>query len=245
MPIGTIAEGPSLILNACRECNQEKGKLEDDISAITLLSDLADKNPSNPHADTIRRKAIGSLSRETGKRVSESYVRDSIKGTLFPGVEVSFGFVAPPLISPERIQKLAAFHLQAFYYWLTYDTSTRMGQYIAHPITFFPDSARRDWGNVVSRHFAKLTYAWPKWFFGCFAEGYFRVVVRKAPTAANVHSFALEWNKSLRVIGFVGEREDVQEYETGFPEHAWKYRGPNERYRREIPIDEADDVLFA
>lgn len=236
--------GPALVANACEACNSRKAELEDDISAITLLPGVGESVHDPRLLELIQRKARGSRSRQTKKPVGESYVDSSIKGSLMPGVEVSFGFVGPPALSIDRVRALAALHLQGFCYWTTFDPQTRTGRYLATPITFFPLIGRRDWGNVISRHFAELTQHWDKTFWGEFADGYYRVVIRKEPRELKVHSFALEWNKNLRIKGFLGEREDVRRYEVGYPEHAWKYAGPKQRFRLEIPVAEEDDILF-
>src|SRR6266550_9402360 len=71
VPKGSLDKSWALIGNACLRCNSRKSDLEDDISAITLQPNLGER-----HADPLleaeaARKAKGSVSRRTRKRVGE------------------------------------------------------------------------------------------------------------------------------------------------------------------------------
>lgn len=44
VPRGTLAGEWNLIVNACRDCNEKKARLEDDISAITMQPDIAGRH---------------------------------------------------------------------------------------------------------------------------------------------------------------------------------------------------------
>src|SRR5271154_4986865 len=70
VPKGTLDRQWSLIVQACRACNEAKADLEDDISAVTMQPDVLGRHASQDDL-LIResvRKAGGSVSRWTGKR---------------------------------------------------------------------------------------------------------------------------------------------------------------------------------
>ena len=69
-------------------------------------------------------------------------------------------------------------------------------------------------------------------------------MIRLAPMDTRLWSFALEWNASLRVIGFFGDLVAAQKHVNSLPDLDWKWIDMNRRYRQEIPIDSETDVLF-
>ena len=135
VPKGSLATGWSLIVKACTRCNNEKSDLENDISAITLLPDLGTSHDRTELAALAQRKAAGARSRRTGKPVADSYEEQTVEGTLMSAINLRFGFTAPPQIAPARVMRLARFHLQAFFYLVTYD------EFRGHRPLFHPSRA--------------------------------------------------------------------------------------------------------
>lgn len=245
VPKGSFASGWSLIARACERCNNEKADLEDDISAITLLADLGEGHENADLAALAARKARGSRSRRTKKPVADSYEENKISGKLMQAVDVSFGFVAPPQLDPERVHQLAKFHLQGFFYFITYDIGRRTGGFIPGAIGWLNEASRRDWGNSLQRGFADLTRAWPARVEGTGAAGFFKVAIRREPAGADLWSFTLEWNRALRIIGFFGDLNAAQVYVDHIPPLVWQRIDPTQRMRREVPLDPSEDQLFA
>lgn len=159
VPRGSLATGWSLVVKACCRCNNEKSDLEDDISAITL----SDPGTSHDRPDIealAGRKAKRSYSRRTRKIVADSCEKIAIEGKLMPGLDARFGFVAPPQIVPERVMRLARFHLQGFFYLITYKETARAGGSLPGRLGWVNHAHRRDWGNPLQLGFADLTSTW-------------------------------------------------------------------------------------
>ncbi|MGE0371669.1 MAG: HNH endonuclease [Gammaproteobacteria bacterium] len=233
VPADSLKGQWNLIANACRPCNGAKADLEDDISAILL---------QETGSDDARRKADGAVSRHTGKRVRDSHERLSIGGR-FGAATMSFGFVAPPQLAGERVDRLAWFHVQAFIYLQTYDAALRQGRFIEDAIAV--ESARAaDWGNERFTWFQALTTAWSTTLHAIGASGFFKLVFRACPEDDAVRSFALEWNTQKRIVGFMGPTANIERLAAQAPQLKFRQATPHQRYRREITLAEADDHLF-
>lgn len=245
VPKGSFAKGWSLIVRACLRCNNEKSDLEDDTSAITLHPWRGPEKRDPAVADHARRKAIGSFSRLTARPVSKSFDEQIIRSRLMSAVDVSFNLISPPQLDPERVACLARMHLQAFFYLMSYNAAARKGGFLPGTVGILSQVSYSDWGNPQIIRFAELTRAWDARAFGGGADGHFQIMIRRAPTDVGLWSFALEWNASLRVIGFFGDLAAAQKYVNALPDLEWKRIDANRRYRQEIPIDPEKDVLFA
>lgn len=250
VPKGKLDGQWNLILQACQTCNGEKAALEDDISAITMQPDGWGQHPVNDpilQAEA-HRKGEGSKSRQTGKTVKQSAEQINIETPFGTDVKMVFGFSGPPQIESERAFRLAWFQSVGFFYWLTYNKESRKGYF--WPGGFIPISkaARPDWGNVIHRAFMDAVLDWEPRLLGVGAGGFFKVAIRRHPTAI-CWSWAYEWNQSLRVIGYFGDETEGQTLATSLPTVAWttiRRRGNRTlRYHEEIPLSDEVDTLFA
>jgi hypothetical protein len=245
VPKGALAGGWNLIVQACQSCNTEKSDLEDDISAVTLQPDLQEGH-SNVDLDTeARRKAGGSISRRTKKLVVDSHESFSLEGQMMPGVKATVGFVGPPQLDPERVRKLAAMHLRAFFYLMSYDAARLDGGFVPGDIGHLFQANRPDWGNPLMRGFAELIRMWDLQLSAVCAQGFFKIIIRKDLSSERLWAFAIEWNAKHRLIGFFGDMEVAQRYVNELPELQWKRFDASHRYREEIPLEADDDFLFA
>jgi hypothetical protein len=93
VPRGSLAGGWCLILQACRNCNNKKSDLEDDISAITLMPDMGTGHADPKLAILAEQKAEGSFSRRTGKIVADSAESMEVGSEFMPGahIKISLG----------------------------------------------------------------------------------------------------------------------------------------------------------
>jgi len=244
VPKGSFATGWSLILRACDSCNNEKSDLEDDISAITLLPALGTAHEEPGLAHTAARKAKGSFSRRTKKPVSQSYEQKTIKGKPAPNLDVSLGFIVPPQLDRERVQRLAWFHLQGFWYLISYNEHSRTGGLITDKMVWVNDANRMDWGNSLQRSFADLTADWDTCLLGEVAYGNFRITVRRDPCGAETWAAALEWNRNKRIIGFFGDLLIAQKHVNSLAplrsEQINAYK-----IREQVALNDDEDRLFA
>ncbi|MDP2962036.1 MAG: hypothetical protein Q8N54_04700 [Sulfurimicrobium sp.] len=89
--------------------------------------------------------------------------------------------------------------------------------------------------------------AWePRWV-GTSANGFFKSIIRRHPYE-ECWSWALEWNKNYRLIGFFGAREPAQAIVNTFPtqEAATIPTGDKStlRLRQDSQLPDKDDFLF-
>ena len=203
----------NLIAWACVRCNHEKSELEDDAAAITMQPDVWSRyGIDDPRLrDHAARKATGSISRRTGKPVAASGEALTLKGELMPGVSVSAKLVCSPQLDPYRAFALARFHLQGFFYLITYDRKTKQGHTWRGeygPVAVVP---RSDWGNDQMRSFQELLGGWQHRVRGICADEFFKVVIRRSPLEVPLWGWGLEWNASYRLIGFLGNSDAMRD----------------------------------
>jgi len=250
VPPDVFAGEWNLIVGACKTCNGEKSGLEDDISAITLLSEGASVPRNGPPGVAKRafEKAAKSQSRLTGKRVADSSETLEFSFQRY-GATISFGLLAPPQVHPNRSARLAWMHLRGFTYFLGYDETTKTSIPGAAYMVMISEVSRSDWGNVSQVAFAKYVAAWGPRIVATTAAGYFRVAIRRDP--ANLcWSWALEWNKDRRLVGFFGDPDPVKVNEAAIPRPK---RMPLEKlpdgglrmYYQETQLADPDDIIFA
>ncbi|MFY9289451.1 MAG: hypothetical protein WAP03_01930 [Methylorubrum rhodinum] len=234
----------NIVALACISCNNIKANLEDDISAITLIPEMGENHEDIALASISMRKSHGARSRKTNKPVYESSMEREINLRMGHNALSSFGLIAPPQIAPDRAELLASFHAQGFFYFLSYDEESRSGGYILNHTKIVNIAGRPDWGNQIQISFARLASGWPQRISTSTANGFFNIAIRKDPSHSALWSFAVEWNKSFRIIGFFGETERSQIYVDSFGSFVWKNISPTLRIREEIPIKDEDDILF-
>lgn len=251
VPKGSLSQSPNVILQSCLPCNNQKSDLEDEISALTMYPDLVRGFEGMGEAVKAEasRKLKKSRSRSTGKLVKDSSQDYSFSGKPLPGLTMSVSMTSPPQMDEERVYELAFYQVRGFFFALTYDPEMKLG-YFWPDGGFFPVSAsrRNDWGNAIYVWFMKRVASWYDRFVGHFADEHFRVAIRRSPTA-ELWSFALEWNRSTRVIGFFGRNEAAVELGKEIPELEMTVIGKSPdggvlRMRTEVPLPDGDDILF-
>ncbi len=234
----------NLIVWACWRCNHEKSKLEGEISAITLQPGLGTARPDERLNSLVQRKAAKTLSAATGKTVQESAEKVSFTHRYSPAVSMTFGFTAPPRLLDARVAALAGAQIGAFFYLITYDDAQRRGSLLPGGVTWFTFAQESDWGNAQLLAFASLTRTWKGRVGGNAAKGYFRIVIRREPSGIGLWCFALEWNKSYRIVGFFGDRGSSLRHVEAFPPFEWSRLDQTTRCREESPLGQLEDVLF-
>lgn len=250
VPKDTLDDQWNLIVRVCRSCNNRKSDLEDDISAISMHADAWNQHVLNDE-DFIKnaaRKAKGSVSRRTSKRIKNS--PEELKFTIpfSPGIEGTFTMVGPPQADWERVHKLAWFHSVALFYWWSYNQDKKIGGFFPGQFFHLNFAARRDWGNALMRGFMDAVIDWRPLLTGISARGFLKFAIRQHPSA-KCWSSALEWNQSFRVISLFGEQEAVQAIVDTLPTLK-STRIPQQEpghfinYRREIALADEDDKLF-
>jgi hypothetical protein len=244
VPKGSLAKSWALIGNACDPCNAKKAELEDDISAITVQPNLGEKHDDPLLAAEAARKAKGSFSRRTKKVVGQSHEEGSVEGKMMPGLHVKAGFISPPQLIEKRVHELAQMHLQGFFYLMSYNETEQRGGFLPGTVGFVVNANRPDWGNPLLRGFAKLKDAWTQQLDCVCAEGFFKIAMWREAEESPLWSFALEWNRSHRMVGFFGDLDRAQAHVDALPELQWKRWDATSRYRVETALETEEDTLF-
>ncbi len=250
VPKGKLNAQWNLLLNACEGCNSKKSDLEDDISAITMQPDVTG---THPHGDAdaaaeAERKGKGAISRRTKKLVRDSRENVTITAPFGNGATFTFNFVSPPQLDEDRAFQLARMQLTAFFYWITYNADARRGYYWTggfHPVMCL---SHADWGNPIMVAFADAVAEWEPRVFGGCADGFYKVVIRRHPSA-ECWSWAVEWNHATRLIGFFGQLDPAREIAASFPELQVEtvQIGASESvsYREQTSLTGIDDKMFS
>ena len=250
VPRGKLDKCWNLILKSCKSCNGRKAELENDISAVTMQPDAFGEYGHEDEAaklDAVR-KAKGAHSRRTGKPVLYSEERTRATMRLGKMGSMTVELVGPPQVDHRRVFQLAQMQVVGFFYWITYQEKIKQGYW--WPGEFYPllYANRSDWRNATLRAFGDLVENWHVRVLGASAGGFFKVAIRKDPDTA-CWSWALEWNRSLRVIGFIGDASAATTSIRGIPvpklDVLGKASGATLRFRCEVPLDQGqEDKLF-
>lgn len=249
VPKGKLNKNWNLRINSCQLCNNRKSNLEDDIAAITLLPDLIGNFPHNDTAaiEESHRRAEKSISRRTKKPVGESAETLKVKAHIGQGINIIGDFSAPPQIDEARAFELARLQLSAFFFLLCYKEETNEGGWWRHGYHPVRMATNSDWGNPILRGFATLIKQWDPIFHLVTADGFFKTIIRRHPSA-ECWAWAIEWNKSRRLIGFFGERTPAQQIVNILPHPklitVFSEPGRSLSYHVETPLSEEDDILF-
>jgi hypothetical protein len=151
-------------------------------------------------------------------------------------------------MNEQRVYELAHHHIRGFFYALTYDPASRLGGFWSGGFYPLIVSLRMDWGNPVQQWFMTTVSEWLPRFIGPFANGHFGIAIRRHPNA-EVWSWALEWNRNVRVVGFFGHDETILQLTKDVPEPEMDTIGhyPDGgvlRMRLDVPLDDNGDMLF-
>lgn len=248
VPKGKFERSWNLILRACKKCNDEKGDLENDISAISLLLPWAMAGEDEEFRNYVWHKAENSYSRRTKKLVADSSETTTHSGSFSANMSYSANMISPPQVDGDRAFKLAWFQLAGFFYFLTYREAERQGGCWPGSCVTLAVVIRSDWGNAVQRWFMETVKSWHMKVIGDMAAGFYRIAVRRHPEA-EVWSWAMEWNKTIRVTGFIGDEDTIREIAQTRPEmpmHLMSSSGSNYlRIRVEVPLEEQNDLMFS
>jgi len=249
VPKGILDGQWNLILNACKDCNGDKADLEDDISAISMMPDQFGCyaiDDARLQAE-VQRKATKAQSRRTGRAVSDSREQIEIKGSL-GAATFTFKLTAPAQVEQARLYRLAHYHFRGFFYWLTYQLDRNFGSFIHG--AFFPLTVvrRSDWGAPRPRWFMEIARDWQLCLCAIGADTFFKVLIRRHPENLAVWLWALEWNHSMRIVGFAGNEDVIRSLLSSAPDQPNDLRYETDKeltvLRKETSLPEDDDDLF-
>ena len=248
VPKGTLARSWNLILQSCGGCNDEKAELENDISAITMQPDAAGRYASNdPRLAAEAGRKARTTSRRTGRFVSEREQPLEFK-VPFGDAMFSFSFEAPAQADEKRLFRLAQMQLAAFFLMLTYKEDEQRGYWWLGEFAPVVAVRKADWGNERLRWIEEISAGWEYRLHAITADTFYKIWIRRRPGDPAVWAWAMEWNHTFRIAGFVGEPPGLTALLTDLPklkvEEIAHSRDDYIRWREEIPLADDADRLF-
>jgi hypothetical protein len=246
IPDGSLSDGAfNFIFRACVECNTEKAELERHISSVSLFTSLG-RVDENLSALAKRKASTDFHPIQKGKLVKDASTEQSIelaRGNL----RINFGLVGPPQLDPSYVKLLAFRHIQGFFSLITSEDPTvaEGTRLLMEDHWWFGGSyPHSDWGNVRIKEMAQRVKTWETPLNIETANGFFKIVIRCAPSTNGPWFWALEWNKSWRVFGGIF---DIHNFPTEFsnlpiPERMQVAQGRT--IYKNVRIEDYEDNLF-
>lgn len=240
----------NFIFRCCVICNNKKSNIERHVSTTTLInSDSRDFNES------INDLALNKASKDYYPEGKGEFVIDSSVEINFEFnssiMNSKFGFIAPPQSKESYVMELAYRHIQGIFSLCTSEfplsregTSFLSLEYF-HVLGVYP---KNDWGNEQIEYFIERTEAWPSVCDVSAAQGFFKVLMVKSTEEEGGWFWALEWNKSMRVLGAIISNENISNVYSNVPELNWSpwiKVSSNEtcRHRRQAPLRYRDRLF--
>lgn len=249
VPAGSFADPNAFnfLFRACEKCNRAKAAVEDHVSAITMLYSPSRAKDANVEAIAQRKGNNSFDERYPGTPIGELRHEQLVRINDF----MTFTMVSGPQPNYDMIIDLSFYHMQGIFSLLCSNDplkseGTRLladenfGVYgfVMHP----------DWGNAHQREIMRRVASVPILAQINTADGHFQCIIRSANEKASSWFWALEWNKSLRVCGWIGDSNTPPSWFNELPPLGWVNLGKqgeaNIRQRTEVPLDETDDILF-
>lgn len=251
VPKGFLESEWNLILYACQPCNVLKSDLEDDLALLTLqYCPLDTESPDGVSLITEKlEKARRTISRRTKQPVSASSENTTLDLMLGPDATMSVELIGAPQFDDARAHRLAMMQAAAFFYLITFNRNSNTGN-IWSGSAFAPAdiAVQTDWGNAIQRWFVEKVADWQVRLVAETAKGFFRVAIRKHPIEL-LWSCALEWNRGVRVVAFLGSDELTKQILADRPDaygdndQILSLRGPV-RIREDLPLAPDHDMMF-
>lgn len=245
VPRGSLNQSWNLHVRACSDCNGRKAALEDRISAASMYAPLVGEGTDGDQllASEVVRKRQGSK----GPRIDRSLQRLSHSTQPIPGVQMTFGIVAPPSVHRDEILELAWHHITALFCMITYNKATSAGAPLPGVFRAIQWSPRSDWGNERHLAFMKLVQSWDHRVWFNAANGFFKALIRRQHST-DCWAWAVEWNTNYRVLGFFGDPSIVAQLDAVLPKLTLQPMGQTSEgvrgVRVERPLVSEDDILF-
>jgi hypothetical protein len=244
VPKGTMGNAFNFSFRACRPCNARKANLERHVSSVTLLN-----SPSVASDGIARRaaerKAVGDTHPETRVKMGDAIARQTAEFSFGPA-SFNFGLSGPSPAAKNYIPELASYHIQALFTLVTTPESRTPENVRLLPLDrfrVFGSYPHSDWGNLQLVEIGKRAASWPCRVAILTAGGFFRACLRRHESDG--WFWALEWNKSLRVVGGIHLPEENNPLFENLPALDWKPLPDGSGFfRREQGHPAHGDILF-
>lgn len=234
------AKSFNFIFRACKPCNEEKARIEEHVSAVTLLTSPGRTDPVIDAA--ARSKAAASFDRRHRRPIAE--VRNNFKIVMG---QFTFGLTSAAQLDPNAVRLLALRHIQGLFSLVATRDPRRAETtkvLSGHEFGFFATYPYRDWGNPQLLEIVRRVEGYERAADVTTADGFFRASLRPGPNGAPWF-WALEWNQNLRVVGWIGNPKEPPAPFRELPPLTWHRLRTSDRIRHETPLPyDAEDPLF-
>lgn len=135
----------------------------------------------------------------------------------------SFGLSGPSPAAKDYIPELASYHIQALFALVTTPENRTKENVRLLPLDrfrVFGSYPHSDWGNPQLAEITRRAASWPCHAAIHTAGGFFRACLRRHESAG--WFWALEWNKSLRVVGRINHPAENNPLFENLPALDWK-----------------------
>ena len=252
VPTGEFGDGRAFnfIFRACKRCNEEKAEAERHISSVTLYRSPARKE-SQRHNEIACRKALRDFHPDKrGVLIQDSGDKFDVVMNDF-GMKMTFGISSPPQANSDYIDFLAFKHVQGLCSLIVTANplvaeETRLLSY--ENFHLFESYSHADWGNSHMLAIMERANDMPCYLNVTTANGFFKAILRRDQGDKEEWFWALEWNKSLRVVGAISPFRDIPKLFRNLPALRWnelgEQGGARTRVRMEEPLADEQDTLF-
>lgn len=208
MPTGAFGSGQgfNLIFRACCHCNAAKAEVERHVSSVALYTSPA---RADDETDALaRRKAAKDYHPDQRGRLVQDSSQTIKVGSSDGYLSISADILVPPQLNPEYVHRLATWHIQGLFAMVTgsdprsSDTLRLLPSSQCHVCGYYANS---DWGNVSLIELANRVCKWALCTRIHTADGFFRAIMRRDEEETGEWFWALEWNKSIRLVGGICE----------------------------------------
>lgn len=244
VPKGLMENTFNFSFRACKPCNGRKADIERHVSSVTLLSSPAVALNEKARRSA-ERKAVQDFHPETRVRMGDAIERQTVEFKL-GGASLKFGFTGPSPAAKNFIPELASYHIQALFSLLTMPGNHLTDEIRILPLDqfqVFDSYPHADWGNPQLVEITQRAATWPCWRTIETGDGHFRACLRRSENSG--WFWALEWNKSLRIVGGINHPGEKCPIFEKLPILEWKALPDGSgRFREEQGSPDLGDLLF-
>lgn len=243
VPKGTMENAFNFSFRACKECNHDKSRLEDHVSGFTLLN-TPSVETNEKARKAAERKALNSIHPQKRIRMGDAHERQEIEFS-FGSATFKFGLIGQSRPAEDYIPQLAYYHIQALFSLVTtVENPATAAIRILPPdqFRFFDYYLHSDWGNPQLNEFARRAAEVPCLATISTGADHFRACLRRC--ADKGWLWALEWNKSIRIIGAICQPDEPCHWFEDMPALDWKILPDGSRIRRENTEPDLGSILF-
>jgi hypothetical protein len=249
VPKGSLTgDSFNFVFRACIECNSEKSNAERHVSTVSLFN-----SPARLEGRAINDLAIRKASKDyhpiAQKLVRDASVPHKIE-TEGNGFSSNLHMTSPPQLEHKSVILLAVRQIQGLFALITTEDPRipeKSKILSASNVLVHMNYNYGDWGNPQLLEIVERTKDWQAPLVVNSASSHFKAILRLPKSPGEGYFWALEWNKSVRIVGAICHPNQNPAWLDNLPTlNWWSIPGKDQsRIRMEIPLGENSDYLFA